>query len=71
MLDAFVFYKGPGGPIEELGNTSYWVNVMKTVDYVAETAVGDAILVSYLPYIPASKTRDTESLCAPRFTVCT
>lgn len=28
-LDAFVFYRGPGGPITEFQNISYWVNVMK------------------------------------------
>ena len=45
ILDAFVFYKGPGGAATELGNISYWVNVMKAADYVAQTAIGDAILV--------------------------
>ena len=29
LLDAFIFWKGPGGAIEELNNISYWVNVMK------------------------------------------
>lgn len=28
-LDAFIYYKGPGGPIEEFKDISYWVNVMK------------------------------------------
>ncbi len=28
-LDAFIFYKGPGGPDAEFDNISYWVNVMK------------------------------------------
>lgn len=45
-IDAFVFYKGPGGAAEEFGNISYWVNVIKTADYVAQTAIGDSILVS-------------------------
>ena len=44
-LDAFVFYQGPGGAAAEFGNISYWVNVMKSADYVAQTAIGDAILV--------------------------
>ena len=45
VLDAFVWYKGPGGPIGELSIISYWVNVMKTVCYVAQTSVADAMLV--------------------------
>ncbi|KAH7889178.1 hypothetical protein F5I97DRAFT_1934143 [Phlebopus sp. FC_14] len=54
LLDAFVYYQGPGGPAEELSDISYWVNVMKiystagvrqTVDSVAQTYIGDAILV--------------------------
>ncbi|KAJ6544707.1 hypothetical protein B0H10DRAFT_2133542 [Mycena sp. CBHHK59/15] len=49
-LDAFVYYKGPGGATEELENISYWVNVMKTADYVAQTCIGDAILI-YRCYI--------------------
>lgn len=28
-LDAFIFYKGPGGAIAEFEDISYWVNVMK------------------------------------------
>jgi hypothetical protein len=28
-LDAFIFYKGPGGPDVEFEDISYWVNVMK------------------------------------------
>lgn len=28
-IEAFVLYKGPGGPTEELSNISDWVNVMK------------------------------------------
>ena len=50
-LDAFVFYAGPGGPTAELSDISYWVNVMKAVDYVAQTAIGDAILVGGLASI--------------------
>lgn len=41
-----MYFRGPGGPTAELGDISNWVNLMKTVDYVAQTAVGDAILVS-------------------------
>ena len=48
ILDAFVFYTGQGGPAEELDDISYWINVMKAADYVAQTAIGDAILVRRL-----------------------
>jgi len=44
-LEAFIYYKGPGGAIGEFGIESNWVNVMKTADYVAQTAIGDGILV--------------------------
>lgn len=44
-LDAFIFYKGPGGPTEEFQDIGYWVNIMKTVDFVAQTSIGDAILI--------------------------
>ncbi|KAF8652581.1 hypothetical protein AX16_004334 [Volvariella volvacea WC 439] len=42
-LDAFVAYDGD--PIEEFEKISYWVNVMKMGCYVAQTFVGDAILL--------------------------
>ncbi|KAF8151529.1 hypothetical protein B0H34DRAFT_728007 [Crassisporium funariophilum] len=42
-LDAFVHYDGD--PIDEFAKTSYWVNVMKMGCYVAQTFVGDAILL--------------------------
>ncbi|KAI0026659.1 hypothetical protein K488DRAFT_65467 [Vararia minispora EC-137] len=45
VLDAFVYYKGPGGPIGEFLIISYWVNVMKTVDYCIMTSIGDAVLI--------------------------
>ncbi len=44
-LDAFIFYHGEGGAAKEFSDISYWVNIMKTVDYVMQTAIGDAILV--------------------------
>ena len=46
VLDAFIWYRGSGGAIAELSDISYWVNVMKTVTYVAQTSVGDGMLVS-------------------------
>ena len=46
VLDAFIWYRGSGGAPAELSNISYWVNVMKTVTYVAQTSIGDGMLVS-------------------------
>ncbi len=46
-LDAFVYDQGlPGGAAQEFSDITYWVNVMKTADYIAQTAIGDAMLVS-------------------------
>lgn len=42
-IEAFVYFEG--GAIEDFEKLSYWVNVMKMVDYVGQTFVGDAILV--------------------------
>jgi hypothetical protein len=44
-LDAFIWYRGPGGPNEELEDISYWVNVMGTVCLTFQTFIGDLILV--------------------------
>lgn len=44
-LDAFIYYTGSGGPIAEFSLISNWVNVMKSADYFAQTAIGDAMLV--------------------------
>ena len=49
VLDAFIWYKGPGGAIAEFSDISYWVNVMKTVAYAAQTSIGDGMLVSNYP----------------------
>ncbi|THG98149.1 hypothetical protein EW026_g4000 [Hermanssonia centrifuga] len=53
-LDAFIYYTGPGGATAEFGNITYWVNVMKTVDYIAQTAIGDGMLI-YRLYIIYNK----------------
>lgn len=45
-LDAFVEFEGD--PIDEFNKTQSWINVMKMGCYVAQTFVGDAILVSEL-----------------------
>ncbi|EKM60639.1 uncharacterized protein PHACADRAFT_246673 [Phanerochaete carnosa HHB-10118-sp] len=44
-LDAFIFYTGPGGPTAEFQDLRSWINIMKTVDFVAQTSIGDAILI--------------------------
>lgn len=44
-LDAFVYYTGSGGATAEFSLVSSWVNVMKSADFVAQTTIGDAILV--------------------------
>ena len=49
VLDAFVWYHGPGGAIGEFSDISYWVNAMKTVNYVAQTSIADGMLVCYHP----------------------
>ena len=45
VLDAFIWYHGPGGAIGEFKDISYWVNVMKTVTYNAQTSIADGMLV--------------------------
>ena len=45
MLDAFIYYKGSGGPEADFNQLRNWVNVMKAVDYAAQTAIADGILV--------------------------
>ena len=48
-LQAFVFYKGPGGAIEQLYQLTDWVTIMKSIDYFALTSIGDGMLVSTTP----------------------
>lgn len=45
ILDAFVYYKGDGGPMELLSDISNWVNVMMGLDYCCQTSIADAFLV--------------------------
>ena len=42
-LEAFIWYNGPA--IENFNKTSSWINVVKMGCYVAQTFVGDSILV--------------------------
>ncbi|KAH7882666.1 hypothetical protein F5I97DRAFT_1931276 [Phlebopus sp. FC_14] len=44
-LYAFVYYTGPGGAAAAFANIAYWVNVMKAVDYIIQTIIGDGMLV--------------------------
>ncbi|TBU28426.1 hypothetical protein BD309DRAFT_1061493 [Dichomitus squalens] len=50
VLDAFIWYHGPGGAIGEFSDISYWVNAMKTVNSVAQTGIADGMLI-YRCYI--------------------
>lgn len=45
VLDAFIWYQGPGGAIAEFSNISYWVNAMKMVNFSAQTSIADGMLV--------------------------
>ncbi|KAH8105362.1 hypothetical protein BXZ70DRAFT_1043500 [Cristinia sonorae] len=56
VLDAFIWYKGAGGAKAEFADISYWVNVMKTVCYVAQTSIADAMLI-YRCYIVYGRNR--------------
>lgn len=42
-LEAFIWFNGDA--VDDFENTSYWLNVVKMGCYVAQTFVGDAILV--------------------------
>ncbi|RPD65719.1 hypothetical protein L226DRAFT_557681 [Lentinus tigrinus ALCF2SS1-7] len=53
-LQAFIYYKGPGGAIAEFSDISNWVNVMRTADYVAQMFIGDGIMV-YRCYVVYEK----------------
>ncbi|KAH8088915.1 hypothetical protein BXZ70DRAFT_899246 [Cristinia sonorae] len=45
ILDAFIYYKGPGGAQAEFADISYWVNVTKTVTYCLQTSIADGLLI--------------------------
>ncbi|KAH8092475.1 hypothetical protein BXZ70DRAFT_455547 [Cristinia sonorae] len=45
VMDAFVWYNGPGGAKGEFANISYWVNVMQTVIYFTQSGVADKVLI--------------------------
>jgi capsule polysaccharide modification protein KpsS len=42
-LEAYVWYQGP--PIDVFANVSSWISVVKSACYVAQTFVGDVLLV--------------------------
>ena len=46
MLDAFVYYKGPGGPTELFEQTRNPVDFAKKVVFVLQALLGDGVLVS-------------------------
>ncbi|KAJ7719956.1 hypothetical protein B0H16DRAFT_1218975, partial [Mycena metata] len=44
-IQAFILYKGPGGASQELSRISDWVNIIKTVDVLLQTTLGDGMLI--------------------------
>ncbi|KAJ7678566.1 hypothetical protein B0H14DRAFT_2552661 [Mycena olivaceomarginata] len=44
-IEAFTLYNGAGGAQEEFSNISDWVNIVKTVDVVLQTLLGDGMLI--------------------------
>ncbi|KAJ7749572.1 hypothetical protein DFH07DRAFT_555271 [Mycena maculata] len=42
---AFVLYKGQGGATQEFSNISDWVNIIRTVDTLVQTLLGDGMLI--------------------------
>ncbi|KAJ6595600.1 hypothetical protein DFH09DRAFT_973684, partial [Mycena vulgaris] len=53
-IEAFILYKGSGGATQEFSNISDWVNVIKTVDVIFQTTLGDGMLI-YRCWIVYSK----------------
>ena len=47
-VDAFILIRNPAAVFS---NTSYWANVMKMVDYVGQTFIGDGVLVCLSLYL--------------------
>ncbi|KAI0060440.1 hypothetical protein BV25DRAFT_1917787 [Artomyces pyxidatus] len=45
VLDAFVWYKGPGGPIGQLSHVANKVFNGMTILYIVQTSLGDAMLI--------------------------
>ncbi|KAJ7749586.1 hypothetical protein DFH07DRAFT_828975 [Mycena maculata] len=44
-IQAFVLYKGAGGAAQEFSNISDWVNIIRTVDTLVQTLLGDGMLI--------------------------
>jgi hypothetical protein len=44
-LQAFVFYTGQGGAVQEFTDISNWINVSKSLTVVVQTMIGDAMLI--------------------------
>lgn len=51
---SFVLYTGPGGAKVAFSRIGEWVNVMKSVDYVVQTLIGDGMLM-YRTYFVYNK----------------
>ena len=54
-LEAFIWYNGPA--VEVFKKTSSWINVVKMGCYVAQTFVGDSILVRMIAHGPTVQHR--------------
>ncbi|TCD63101.1 hypothetical protein EIP91_006005 [Steccherinum ochraceum] len=50
LIDAFIYYRGSGGAIQELSDIAYWVNVMKAINYSCQTSIADWVMI-YRCYI--------------------
>jgi hypothetical protein len=59
-LEAFIWYNGPA--IEVFNKTSSWINVVKMGCYVAQTFVGDSILVRMIIYDSWTTGENSDSL---------
>lgn len=45
VLEAFIWYRGPGGPTAEFEKISSWIQVTKNGCYIFQTLTGDLILI--------------------------
>jgi hypothetical protein len=52
-LEAFIWYNGPA--IEDFNKTASWINVVTMGTYVAQTFVGDCILVQKFIFVQSPR----------------
>ncbi|RPD79531.1 hypothetical protein L226DRAFT_567624 [Lentinus tigrinus ALCF2SS1-7] len=68
-LQAFIYYTGPGGAIAEFDDISSWVNVVHTANYIAQTFIGDGIMV-YRCYVVYERNWKVVLLKIPSLPAC-